>query len=381
MRVVVVSAWEPWRSGDGACLVLHAHLRELADRHDLLLLSAGAPARQVSPPPTLPVPARWYGRSLPAPLDALARRLSSGAEPAHVAYVARPALLADLRTSIAAARPDVVHLFGWGTAGLHRHLDGVPAVHDAVDPWAANLDNRARSALVQRLDRGQATRITAHEARHYRHLAAVVVRSDEDADLLRAQVPGVVVEVVPNGVELPAPGPPSDGPVLAFLGAYDATSNVEAACALVEVVLPLVRAQVPAARVLLVGRNPPSVLRALDAEVTGAVPDVTAALRRASIFVAPMSSGHGVKNKVLEAMAAGLPVVASPLAAQGIGASEGMLVGDSAAALADLAVGLLDDPERRRRLGRVNRDRAAERSWARSAERLEQVWQACASRS
>lgn len=381
MRVVVVSAWEPWRRGDGACLVLHAHLRELADRQDLLLLSAGAPARQVSPPPTLPVAARWYGRSLPAPLDALARRLGSGAEPAHVAYVARPALVADLRASIAGARPDVVHLFGWGTAGLHRHLDGVPAVHDAVDPWAANLDNRARSALAQRLDRGQAKRIVAHEARHYRQLAAVLVRSDEDADLLRAQVPGVVVEVVPNGVEMPAPGSPSDEPVLAFLGSYDATSNVEAACTLAEVVLPLVRAQVPDARVLLIGREPPPVLRAIDVEVTGAVPDVTAALRRASVFVAPMSSGHGVKNKVLEAMAAGLPVVASPLAVQGIRTGEGVLVGDGAAAMADLVAGLLGDPERRRRLGRANRERAGELSWARSAARLEQVWQTCASTS
>ncbi len=381
MRVVVVSAWEPWRAGDGACLVLHAHLRELADRHELVLLSAGAPTRR-GRPPTLPVPARWYGRSVPAPVDVVGRRLRSGPEPAHVGYVARPDLVAALRSEIAHARPDVVHLFGWGTAGLHRHLSGVPAVHDAVDPWAANLANRARSRAARLLDTGQARRVRVHEARHYPQLAAVVVRTAEDADLLRAQVPGAVVRVVPNGVDLPAAGAPADAPVLAFLGAYDATSNVQAAQLLVRHVLPLVRARVPAASVLLIGRNPTAKVCALDAEVTGSVPDVTPALRRAAVFVAPMSSGLGVKNKVLEAMAAGLPVVGSPLAAQGIGSGEGVLVGRGAQELADLVVQLLDDPERRHRLGRANRDRvAAEHSWGRSAALLEQVWQSCASTS
>ena len=381
MRVVVVSAWEPWRPGDGACLVLHAHLRELADRHELVLLSAGAPTRR-GRPPTLPVPARWYGPSVPAPVDALARRVRAGPEPAHVAYVSRPALVTGLRREITGARPDLVHLFGWGTAGLHRHLAGVPAVHDAVDPWAANLANRARSRAARLLDAGQARRVRAHEARHYPQLAAVVVRTDEDADLLRAQVPGAAVRVVPNGVDVPPAGAPADRPVLAFLGAYDATSNVQAAQLLVREVLARVGARVPAASALLIGRNPPGAVRSLDAEVTGMVPDVTAALRRASVFVAPMESGVGVKNKVLQAMAAGLPVVASPLAVQGIGAGDGVLVGSSSAALADLVVELLDDPERRRRLGQANRDRAASAlSWSRSAALLEQIWQSCASTS
>ncbi len=328
------------------------------------------------------MPTRWYGPPVPAPVDAVVRRLRGGPEPAHVGYVARRALVTDLEREIADRRPDLVHLFGWGTAGLHRHVAGVPAVHDAVDPWSANLANRSRSRSGRLLEAGQAGRVRAHEARHYPQLAAVVVRSEQDAELLRAQVPGSAVRVVPNGVDLPPAGAPADAPVLAFLGAYDASSNVEAAQSLVRDVLPLVRARVPAATALLIGRDPPPLVRALDAEVTGQVPDVTSALRRAAVLVAPMSSGRGVKNKVLEAMAAGLPVVASPLAAQGIGASEGLLVGTGAPELADLVVGLLGDVERRHRLGRANRDRvAAELSWARSAAVLEQVWQSCASTS
>ncbi len=347
----------------------------------MVLLSAGAPTRRAVPP-TLPVPTRWYGRSMPAPVDAVRRRLRSGAEPAHVGYVERPALVADVREEIATSRPDIVHLFGWGTAALHRHLDGVPAVHDAVDPWSANLSNRTRPSSARAFDLGQARRVASHEAKHYPHLAAVVLRSAEDAELLQRQVPAAVVRVVPNGVDLPAAGEVTDEPVLAFLGAYDAASNVSAARTLVADVLPLVRAHVPGARVLLIGRHPTRALRALDAEVTGGVPDVATALRRASVLVTPMFSGHGVKNKVLDAMAAGLPVVTSPLAVQGIGASSGVLVGEGPASLADLVVGLLQDPARRRALGQANRERAgAELSWARSAARLEQVWESCASTS
>jgi glycosyltransferase involved in cell wall biosynthesis len=386
VRVVVVSAWEPWREGDGACLVLHAHLRELAARHDLVLLSAGAPARRADPPPTVPVPTRWYGRTAPAPLDALRRRLVRGSEPAHVGFVARPALLADLAAEVRRHRPDVVHLFGWGTAGLGPA--GVPAVHDAVDPWAANLANRRRGRLAGLLDAGERSRVAAHERRHYPGLRAVVVRTAEDAALLSAQVPGARVRVVPNGVDLPPPGEPSSDPVLAFLGSYDATSNADAARVLVEQVLPLVRLEVPEASVLLVGRDPGPEVRRLavgyPAVVTGRVPDVAAALRRAAVFVAPMVSGLGVKNKVLEAMAAGLPVVASSLAVQGIGGSEGVLVADDPQSQADAVVALLRDPARRRALGQANRDRvAAELTWAASARALEQVWEeaACGSTS
>ncbi len=293
-----------------------------------------------------------------------------------MAYVARRALVADLRRAVRERRPDLVHLFGWGTAALWPHLDGVPAVHDAVDPWAANLDNRTTGHLHGLLDRGERDRVAAHEARHYPRLAAVVVRTEQDADLLRRQVPEVRAAVVPNGVD-PGPEPVarSREPVLAFLGSYDAEANVDAAERLVRDVLPLV----PGARVLLVGRDPSPRVLALAGprvEVTGTVPDVATALSRAAVFVAPVTRGVGVRNKVLEAMAAGLPVAATPLALQGIGSSYGVAEAATPQALADAAVRLLADPS----AGPANRARVLERhTWARSADVLEELW--CASRS
>ena len=304
------------------------------------------------------------------------RRLTRGDEPAHTAYVGRRPLIADLKATIADRRPDLVHLFGWGTAALWPHLDGVPAVHDAVDPWAANLGNRTTGAAHRLLDRGELDRVLAHENRHYPHLKAVVVRTAQDADLLRAQVPGARFAVVPNGVDPDSPPAPApEELVLAYLGSYDAEANVDAAQRLVREVLPLV----PGARVLLIGRAPSPRVRALAGprvEVTGEVPDVAAALARASVLVAPIALGVGVRNKVLEAMAAGLPVAATSLALQGIGASRGVIAGESAAELADAVTRLLDDPG----AGAANRERVlTEHTWARSAAALEEVW--CASTS
>ncbi len=376
MRVLVVSAWEPWRRGDGACLILHAHLRELAARHEIDVLAAGAPSRRAAVPPNLPTPVRWYGSALPAPLDGLLRRVRRGDEPAHVGYVARPALVSDLRAALRSSRPDVVHLFGWGTAGLWQHLDGIPAVHDTVDPWAANRDNRITSRAHRLLDRGEQRRVVAHEARHYPQLAAVVVRTEEDAALLRAEVPGVRAAVVPNGVD-PGPEPPgpAGGRVLGFLGSYDVEANIDAAERLVGEVLPLV----PDGRVLLIGRDPSPRVLALAGprvEVTGTVADVAAELARVSVFVAPISRGHGVRNKVLEAMAAGLPVAATPLALQGIGTSPGVRSGSTSADLAAAAITLLADST----AGPANRRLAlARHSWSHSATILEELW--CASRS
>ena len=376
MRVLVVSAWEPWRQGDGACLVLHAHLRELAGRHDLDVLATGAARRRATAPPNLPAPVRWYGRTLPAAADALWRRVTRGAEPAHVGYVARRALIADLRAAVLAHRPDVVHLFGWGTAALWPHLDGLPAVHDAVDPWTANLDNRSIGLAHRLLDRGERERVAAHEFRHYPHLAAVAVRTEEDATLLREQVPGTNAVVVPNGVDPgPEPGDPSSEPVLAFLGSYDTEANIDAAERLVRDVFPLL----PDYRLLLIGRDPPARVQALAGprvQVTGTVPDVAAALSRAAVFVAPINRGRGVRNKVLEAMAAGLPVVASSLALQGIGPSHGVVAASTPQQFADGVSRLRQDPE----AGPANRALVLERhTWARSAAILEEVW--CASRS
>jgi glycosyltransferase involved in cell wall biosynthesis len=387
VRVVVVSAWEPWRISDGAAFVLHHQLRVLAARHEVALIAAGAPsATSVTKPmlaPDLPVASvQWFGSRTGPKLDHVARRLWSvrHGEPAHVGFVERPGLVAALHDAVATGI-DVVHLHGWGTAALWREVGETPTVHVAIDPWTANVGNRRRSGPRRIAELEQRRRIEAHERRHYPHLGAVVVVTDRDAATVRDLAPTARVEVVPNGVE-PGPDPVALPlrPVLGFHGVFDSQANVDAAKSLVRDVLPRVRRSVPTAEALLVGRRPPRDVLALEGggvRVLPDVPDLRAAIDDMTVHVDWMTSGAGIKNKILEAMAAGRPVVSTPLGAEGIGEGPGLLVADELDEAAATVSDLLRNPAAATETGQAGRSRIlADFSWTNNAEAIEALWAA-----
>jgi len=392
VRVVVVSAWEPWRTSDGAAFVLDHQLRELGGRHQLTVIAAGGHAAESAVPAEVGrrypgAEVRWFGSSVPAGLDYF-RRLAWSArhdEPAHVAFVERAQLLAAYDKAIAAGA-DVVHLHGWGTARLAARSPVVPAVHVAIDPWTVNAGNRRTSALRAPLDGRQLARIASHERRHYPAAGAVVVVTPEDADAVRKVAPGARIVVVPNGVDAgPAPEPLSaTPPVLGFHGVFDSRANVDAATHLVHDIWPRVRAEVPAATVLLVGRRPKREVRRLvgaGVELRADVPEIRPLLSQMSVHVAWMTSGAGIKNKVLEAMAAGRPVVASEEGARGIGAGGGLLVAADTEVAAARIVRLLKGPAMLREAGEAARARVVEQfSWSANARRIEELWDHAAGR-
>ncbi len=136
--------------------------------------------------------------------------------------------------------------------------------------------------------------------------------------------------VRPNGVDTdyfdPAQSWPSPFPAgalsIAFTGAMDYYANVDGVTWFADVVLPAVRAQFPQALFSIVGSNPTAEVRALarrpGVSVTGRVPDIRPYLSHADVVVVPLRLARGVQNKVLEAMAMGKRIVATPNALQGI---------------------------------------------------------------
>ncbi len=390
----MVSAWEPWQLTDGAAFVLAHHLRVLAARHDITVLAAGARQAAAPAPPEavelLPgVRLKWFGAGRSRTADFLSRTAWSvrTGEPAHVGYVERPGLL-EAFDAVVAEGVDLVHLHGWGTARLAQRAPQLPAVHMAIDPWSANHGNRRLPAVQRLMSAGQPARIRRHEQAYYPHLAAVVVVTPEDVKLVRAVAPGANVVVVGNGVD-PGPEPtpmPGGDPVLGFHGVFDSRANVDAARDLVTQIWPRVRAKVPETRVLLVGRRPPREVRRLadphGVELRTNVADVRDDLERITVHVDWMTSGAGIKNKVLEAMAAGRPVVASPAGAAGIGPGAGVVIAPDIAAAADAIVEWVCDPQAARAAGAAGRRRVLDEfSWADSAGALEGVWRAAAERS
>jgi glycosyltransferase involved in cell wall biosynthesis len=383
---VVVSAWEPWRTSDAAAFILDHQLRQLAGRHDVTLLAAGAPRAESTPPADVPqryggATVRWFGTTKPPAVDYAQRLMWSARheEPAHVRFVERPGLLAAFDAA-AATFPDVVHLHGWGTAQLATRAPLMRAVHVAIDPWTENLANRRVTGLRAPFDGRQLERVTAHERRHYPANRAVVVVTEQDAEAIRHRIPGTNVEVVPNGVEPgPEPSPVSaTPPVLGFHGVFDSRANVDAATHLVRDIWPRVRDEIPAATVLLVGRRPNREVRQLvgnGVELRADVPDIRHELSRMSVHVDWMTSGAGIKNKVLEAMAAGRPVVASEAGARGIGSGHGLLMAADTKVAAERIVRLLRNPGALAEAAAVARARVVnDFGWAVNAQRIEALW-------
>jgi glycosyltransferase involved in cell wall biosynthesis len=386
MRVVVVSAWPPWPPTDGARLVLHHHLRLLAARHELIVLCADARrGSRIEPAVTHGCPAgtdvRTFGPSLPRHLDFVARRARSAVsgEPAHVHWVERPSLLRALAASIRTVRPDVLHLHGWGTAQLWRRAAGVPTVHFAIDAWSLGHGNRDLAGWRRLLSAGDASRVRAHEASHYQRCSRVLVVAPSDATYLAEVAPQARIEVVPNGVE-PGPVicPAPSAPVIGFHGAFDADANIVAARQLVGSVLPRVAADIPDVEVLLVGRGAGRRVRELAGPrvtVIGPVPDIRPWLDRVTVYAAPLTTGTGLKNKVLEAMAAGRPVVGTALALAGIGPSDGVVEAGGWPDMADQIVAWLRHRDRASAAGAANRARVErEFTWEASAGRVERAW-------
>jgi glycosyltransferase involved in cell wall biosynthesis len=156
-----------------------------------------------------------------------------------------------------------------------------------------------------------------------------LVSTEREAQLARRIAPGANVYALPNGVNAeyfkPEAGSSTAGQVpeaVIFTGDMSYFPNEEAVVFFAREVLPLIRREIAGIRFLIVGRNPGRKVRELQktegVEVTGFVPDVRTWLAKAQVAVAPFTIAAGIQNKILEAMAYGLPVVATPRAAQGL---------------------------------------------------------------
>jgi glycosyltransferase involved in cell wall biosynthesis len=248
-----------------------------------------------------------------------------------------------------------------------------------------------RNVAVERaprrwLFREELRRVTPYERKIGPSVDALIVLSERDGEFF----PGAASTAVANGVdtEIFAPDPALREPdTIVFSGIMSYPPNVAAARWFAERCFPAVREAIPDARLLLAGSSPPADLLQLGRRdgvtVTGYVESMPATLNRASVAVAPMLSGAGMQNKVLEAMACELAVVTTPLGLGSIRAEPGheLVVAEGAEAFAAAVVELLRDPDRAQELGERARACVIERhSWEHAAGDVEAIYERILSR-
>lgn len=301
------------------------------------------------------------GRRFPLDVEILETQARFGLLPA-----VRDALRSSPDVLFVSPQTNPVGLLLDRAGGTRRVLCTFDVERDRAASLAASARGLARVALAQearRAERFERASLAAYDG-------VVAVSAADRARFLDAYglEPDRVI-AVENGVDPDyfafAPRPVSGPPSIVFVGHLRYAPNADGARRLLRDVMPLVRGARPDAHVAVVGDGPPDDVRAHDdggaTRVTGRVDDVRTYLAGAHVACYPLVSGSGTKFKVVEALAAGVPVVASPVAAEGLDLVPGthLAVGATDREIADAVLALLADPAAAARQAAAGRERAA----------------------
>ncbi|MFL5618861.1 MAG: glycosyltransferase family 4 protein [Gemmatimonadaceae bacterium] len=386
MKILFVASRFPYPPFNGDQVRGYHHLRVLSRRHEIVLL-APEPAERAEESLAAIAPfcahvevvpaARWRSlvRLARAPLVRL---------PLQTLVFYDPEIGRRARELARDWTLDLVHVQMIRMAPVLESLGDLPCVVDLIDSMAVNLTRQARRSRPPKswLAAWEARRVASYERALASEFDQLVISSPLDRTAI-GEYPNL--HVVANGVDLtahPFVTTERKEDAIVFSGTMWYFPNVDAAQWLVREVLPLVRRERPRATVTIVGARPvPAVQRLAEVPgvtVTGRVPSVHEYVAQSAVAVAPMRSGSGIQFKIIEAMAAGTAVVATPTATLGLEAvaERDLLVGESAESFAAQVVRLLGDPALRDRLShsalRLARNVYA---WERTVESLERVYE------
>jgi sugar transferase (PEP-CTERM/EpsH1 system associated) len=396
MRILFLAHRIPYPPNKGDKIRSFHELRAMLDRgHEVHLLAFADDAKDVRHAATL---ADLCASATILPLDRRRATLRALATlprraPLSVGYFGSARMRRAVGRASASARPDLIFAY---SAMMAAYVPDELAARTVVD--LTDVDSEKWRAYAERLP-GPLAWLYALECRRLRRwegailerVAYTVVSTEREAALLApadSPVSQVRLRVVTNGVDLqyyrprPILRPPPDRPSapvprLVFVGVMNYYPNVEAACFLAEEIFPRVRRCVPSAELLIVGSNPTRRVRRLGerpgVSVTGHVEDVRPYLVDATACVVPLRIARGVPNKVLEAMASGCAVVATPAAVAALRVVDGeqVLIGRDTDELARAIVRVVSDDALRLGLGaRARRFVEAEHRWAPHMRRL-----------
>jgi len=220
------------------------------------------------------------------------------------------------------------------------------------------------NALKRLYARRTARLIEDMETLFLRRCDAHTMASQREKASLNQRVPCAMIHLIGNGVDVGAHAsaqidaawvkagqPEPEGRNVLFVGSMDYHANIDAALQFGREVWPLIRNLLPGSKFLIVGRNPGEAVQAMAREsgihVTGTVDDVRAFYHKALAVVVPLRIGSGTRLKILEAMAAGVPVVSTALGAEGIDVTDGrdILIAESANDFVAAIVRLASSPD------------------------------------
>ena len=291
--------------------------------------------------------------------------------------------------SIDKYRIDGIYAYGWSLRDYFKDIGDLPIVHDIGDDPSV-LTRRFIRHRPGLLNKARAVKdwltARAYEKQYFGRIEEMVLISADDARVFRKLCPRTNVTIIPNGVDSEffrqQEKIEHDDPVLLFTGVMDYEPNVTAALFFCRSIYPLIKKEMPDVSLYLVGRNPSPIVselanRDLAITVTGGVDDIRDYFKKAQVYVCPLRSGAGIKNKILESWAMEIPVVATSISCEGIKAAPGkdILVADTPEEFTQKVIDLLTNRNLRHKLTANGRRKVEEDySWDSRAIMVQEIF-------
>ncbi len=403
MKLLILTPQLPYPPHQGTTIRNYNIIACLAEHHDITLLSFGTPEEleraeplkaacrriEIASYPTRPMSQRVL-TTFTTPQPDMALRLKSAAMHSKFAALVQKEAF------------DVVQIEGiemaryWMMSGANS--DNLPKLvfddhnaeyvlqRTAFESDARNI-RRWHGALYSFI---QWRKLARFERDTCEMADAIVACSQTDAAAIAALTGAESrIHTIPNGVDTSQFVPSAEvsakslsEPALVFAGKMDFRPNIDAMSWFCGDILPLIQAELPQARIVIVGQKPAARVQALTkrkgVQVTGWVPDTRPYVSEAAVYVVPLRMGSGTRLKVLEAMAMGKAIVSTARGVEGIEVKPDchVMVADSPEDFASSVAALLRNPDRRRELGRAARALAEARyDWRMIVPTFERVYQ------
>ncbi|WP_088889146.1 glycosyltransferase [Leptolyngbya ohadii] len=386
MKILFLSSRFPYPPIQGDRLRAYHFLRLLAAHHQITLVSpietameyAGLSLVQSFCKSVELIPASSRSRILnliQAPFRSL---------PWQVTYCLDDRIQQRVDQILAEQEFDIVHVQLARMAPFLQKHRTLPKLLDFIDALSLNMARRAKQerGIAAWFFTAEAKRMQAYEQRLIHNFDQLTVCAEIDRAAI-GDFPNL--DVVSNGVDLDRfsfVSIPRQSNSIIFAGNMRYFPNINAVQYFIDRVLPLIRDVIPDVQLTIVGPNLPLALRQQFSQpgiiLTGFVPDVHDYLKRAAVAIAPMQSGSGIQNKVLEAMATGTPVVATCYGMGSLPVQPGkhLFVADDTETFAQAVIRLLQDPVLHRQISIHARQLVEQQfSWQQSLNRLEMAYQ------
>jgi len=286
-------------------------------------------------------------------------------------------------------KPDIVHIEGLFSAHLVKTIKHIPCVLTEQNVESLNYDHQRR--LTNSVPRRLSGWIESQKLFYWerkmllKHKACIAV-SEDDACYLQDLVPHLSLYIIPNGVDAshfsPPDGKETQRKGLLFFGNLGYRPNIDSLIFFVQEIFPAIKVQAPEVKLRIVGPNALPVITAMDGlpgiEFIGFVEDIRPYLWQAQVCIVPLRSGGGTRLKILEALAAGCPVVSTSIGAEGLDLIDGqdLCIADDPENFANTALMLLEDPNQQERLRKTGQQTVTQKyDWGIIAPRLELVYE------